>query len=113
MVQQLVQGCEGCVFVYDVSNRASFERLADIHKIVRCVLTVPASMAPKPVMVVANKTDLPKTTWAVAKAEGNEFAERIGATFVETSAKWDSGVDEMVVEIVNGVLLSRITAQSK
>jgi GTPase SAR1 family protein len=113
MMQQLVRDCDGCVFVYDVSNRASFEKLADIHKVVLGVLTVPASRAPKPAIVVANKADLPKTTWVVATVEGNEFAEQIGAKFVETSAKLGSGVNEMAVEIANGVLLGRITSQDQ
>jgi len=110
-MQQLVRDCEGCVFVYDVSNRVSFEKLADIYKVVRGVLTAPASKALKPAMVVANKTDLPKAAWEVAAAEGIRFAEQIGATFVETSAKLGSGVDEMAVGIANGVLLGRIMAR--
>jgi len=111
MMQQLVRDCDGCVFVYDVSNRASFEKLADIYEVVRGVLAAPASKAPKPAVVVANKTDLPRTAWEVAAAEGIRFAEQIGATFAEASAKLGSGVDEIAVEMANGVLLGRVMAQ--
>ena len=70
-----------CVFVYDISNRVTFEQLDFWVKKVDEILGNNPILA-----VVANKSDLKEE---VKKKEGEEYSEKIGAFFYQTSAKAD------------------------
>ena len=74
------------IFVYDITNRATFESLKYWKKIIDDVL------GSTPVFgVVANKNDL-YLDEKVKEEEGEEYAKSIGAKFLYTSAKNESGV---------------------
>ena len=74
------------IFVYDITNRTSFESLKYWKKIIDEVL------GSTPVFgVVANKNDL-YLDEKVKEEEGEEYANSIGAKFLYTSAKNESGV---------------------
>ena len=69
------------VFVYDITNRLSYNSLTFWKKIIDEVL------GPTPILgVVGNKKDL-YLDEKVKEEEGEEFANKIGAQFLVTSAK--------------------------
>ena len=70
-----------CIFVYDINNRITFEELDFWVKTVNGILGNDPILA-----VVANKSDLKEN---VTKKEGEEYAQKIGAFFYQTSAKND------------------------
>ena len=70
-----------CVFVYDVNNKATFKELDFWVKTVEDILGKDPILA-----VVGNKSDLKEE---VKKNEGEEYAKKIGAFFLQTSAKND------------------------
>lgn len=115
---QVVRDSNACLFVYDMSNRPSFETLSKFHEAVQAELSTLQPTSPsadtdckrKPILVVANKIDLPPANWAIAKSEGRDFAARIGATYLETSAKADLKVSEMAAKAMSCGLIHRAEA---
>lgn len=88
MHQSLFKSCEGLVIVYAINERSSFEQLTSLQDL--WVHTVQNMR--KPILLVGNKLDM-ESERAISKAEGKGFADKIGADFIETSAKLDTNVD--------------------
>jgi small GTP-binding protein len=85
------RGSHGAMAVFDVTRRASMDRLTDWIERVQSILGV------LPMVVVGNKTDLrdPKAgDSSILKKEGQEFASKYKSPYLETSAKDNSGVAE-------------------
>lgn len=82
------RGAEGCLLVYDVSDRRSF---TDLH----IWLDDLKQWAEEDVviMVVGNKIDTPETR-EVTRQEGQEWAEEHGLLYFETSAKTGEGIEQ-------------------
>jgi len=88
-----------CIFVYDNTNRKTFEDL-DFW-----VKTVDELLGKEPILgVVANKTDL-VSKQKVEENEGKEYAKKIGALFYKTSAKEDKdGFSNFINQLVEEYL---------
>jgi small GTP-binding protein len=72
-----------CIFVYDNTDRKTFE---DLNFWVK---TVDELLGKEPILgIVANKSDLILKE-KVQESEGKEYAKKIGASFYKTSAKED------------------------
>ncbi|CAD5116361.1 DgyrCDS5260 [Dimorphilus gyrociliatus] len=92
------RGAQGVILVYDVSNRASFDRLeawlseletfSTKHDIVK--------------MLVGNKVDHPQKL--VSRDEGLKFARKHHMLFIESSAKTKEGVQCAFEELVEKIL---------
>ena len=97
------------IFVYDITNRASFESLKYWNK------TIEEILGQDPVFgIVGNKVDL-YLQEKVKQNEGEQFAESIGAKFKLTSAKNDpKSISDFIVELLeeyeikNGICTERI-----
>lgn len=92
------RGGHGIVFVYDTTNRASFDNLkswlaeADVYTTRQAIK-----------MLVGNKID--KTAErVVSKAEGMAFARTHSMLFIEASAKTSEGVQQAFDELCQKVL---------
>lgn len=91
------RGTIGCLMVYDVTNKTSFESLNfwidDLKKYCdpNTVITL-----------VGNKTDL-ETNREVSVVEGQEFAEKHGISFFETSAKTGNKVSDCFMDAVEKI----------
>ncbi|WFD36457.1 hypothetical protein MCUN1_003336 [Malassezia cuniculi] len=81
------KGSAGCLLVYDVSERSSFEHLPSWLKDVRDQAEEGATVA-----LVGNMADLPEERRQVTQEEGAAFAEEHGLLFYETSAKTGANV---------------------
>ena len=79
------RGSSGGVLVYDVTRRRTFlvlqEWLDELEKAVGKQI---------PLVLVANKTDLPDRV--IEPAEGKEFAAKHGMPYLESSAKTGEGI---------------------
>ncbi|KAH9007620.1 P-loop containing nucleoside triphosphate hydrolase protein [Lactarius deliciosus] len=82
------RGAAGCLLVYDVTSRPSFEHartwLADVRAHADPHLTC---------ILVGNKSDLAQERRQVPADEGTRWAEEEGLLFVEASAKSGANVD--------------------
>mmetsp|Transcript_39198 Transcript_39198/g.103724 ORF Transcript_39198/g.103724 Transcript_39198/m.103724 type:complete len:117 (+) Transcript_39198:420-770(+) len=83
----------GIIFVYDVTNEASFR---NIEEWVRNVEKHAAPNVNK--ILIGNKCDL-KSQRRVTEEEGKKLAERMKMTFFETSAASSGNVDQAFLEL--------------
>nr|KXH71631.1 MAG: hypothetical protein AM324_08355 [Candidatus Thorarchaeota archaeon SMTZ1-83] len=86
------RGSNGGLLVYDVSRRRTFmlleEWLEELHKAIQKDI---------PLVLVANKTDLPDRV--VEPSEGREFADAHGMPYVESSAKTGEGIVDIFAHL--------------
>lgn len=93
------RGSIGTLFVYDITNRESFDNLHKWMKDAR-LLTAPHSIF----VLIGNKADQAEHMRAVSKEEGEEFAKVNDMLFVEASAKTGAKVEETFLELAERVL---------
>jgi len=95
------RGAHGIIFVYDVTNNASFEEVKNWLK--NSSIHVGESCKR---MLIGNKTDLEEKR-VVEYYRAKEFADANGMNFMETSAKnatnIDSAFETLVIEIINSI----------
>ncbi|SCV03307.1 LAMI_0H07118g1_1 [Lachancea mirantina] len=102
-----LNGIQGIMIVYSCVNRASF----DVVSVIRDKVNDQLEFRDIATLVVANKIDLRDAKsggWSggnerVTEQEGRRLAERLGAGFVECSAKYDTGVDKAFEKMVRRV----------
>lgn len=87
------------IFVYDVSNRETFESLRD-GWLKEFAMYSTRSAAVK--MVVGNKVDIDDRQ--VSRVEGLAFARQQSTLFVESSAKTSAGVQQTFEELLRKIL---------
>ena len=96
------RGSSGGILVYDVTRRRTFivleEWLNELEKAVGKKI---------PLVLVANKTDLPDRV--VEPAEGKEFADKHNMPYLESSAKTGEGIVDIFEELA-GILVEKRTA---
>ncbi|MFX1580044.1 MAG: Rab family GTPase, partial [Promethearchaeota archaeon] len=81
------RGSRGVIYMYDVTRPKSLEELWAWKK------EVDSQLKGIKTLVVANKTDLDKER-KVSREEGEEFAKKFLADYMETSVKLNKGVDD-------------------
>lgn len=95
-------GYHGYVLVYSISSQRSLDTLKGIHeKLLN--LTVNTNI---PRVLVGNKTDLARHAREVSMEEGQALAAEWGCAFVECSAKWNQGVDEVFQTLLDEIEVS-------
>lgn len=82
---------DGIIFVYDVTNKMSFDKVANWEKEIEDV-AVDEILSSANMLLVGNKSDLASKK-TVSCAGANELADLFGMQFVETSAKKTKNVD--------------------
>ncbi|OSD00417.1 ras-domain-containing protein [Trametes coccinea BRFM310] len=92
------RGAQGIILVYDVANRESFEALPKWFSELE---TYVSGSVVK--IIVGNKVDK-EYSRQVPTAEGEAFAKRMGALFIEASAKTAVGVEEAFRDVVERIL---------
>lgn len=81
MVSSYYKSCHAVLFVYDITNRASFQHLTNWLAEARTYCDHDVSF-----MIVGNKSDL-EYERRVALKEANSFASKMGVSYMEVSAK--------------------------
>ncbi len=80
-------GARGVIYMFDVTRPESLEELWAWKK------EVDSQLKGAKVLVVGNKTDLDKER-RISKEEGEAFAKKFLADYMETSVKLNKGVDD-------------------
>mmetsp|Transcript_25744 Transcript_25744/g.42045 ORF Transcript_25744/g.42045 Transcript_25744/m.42045 type:complete len:218 (+) Transcript_25744:33-686(+) len=78
-----------CIYVYDVTNKKSFEYIKDLILRQRETLKKERSQVPM-MMVLANKID--SDSHAVAYEDGHDFCTKMGILFYQVSVAKDTGI---------------------
>lgn len=89
-----MQNKDALILAYSVEKKENFHALEKFYQNVKNY--DPNNVTPK--MVIANKVDLRRRM--VTTEEGNAFAESIGARYFETSAKMNTNINEMFVQLI-------------
>jgi len=92
------KGAHGCILVYDITDRQSFQ---DIENWLGEVRQHASANIVK--ILVGNKCDM-KDQRQVSYQEGKEFAESLGMQFLETSAKDKINIDEAFMTLTKAIL---------
>ncbi|MFX0108222.1 MAG: Rab family GTPase [Candidatus Hodarchaeota archaeon] len=94
------RGSNGGLLVYDVSRRRTFMLLDEwLEELKRAI------GKDIPLVLVANKTDLPDRV--VEPSEGREYADAHGMPYVESSAKTGEGVVDIFEQLGNTLVRQR------
>ena len=118
---RMVRHCEVCVFVYDVTNRSSFEELRGYYQNFYIERSLDGSRDSYPApsdpprgrfrglfFVIANRIDSDVHDWTVSPQEGEDFSAAIGAVFLQMAPKTGEGMGpEVLADIARLVLLRR------
>ena len=114
----LVRHTEVCMFVYDITNRASFDLVRRHHDNFLVVRSRRGSQLgrspPRPpfrglFFVIAHEIDKGEAEWQVSLQEGEELSAAMGAFFLQMSARTGEGANqEVLADIASLVLLRRI-----
>ncbi|MHA1959675.1 MAG: Rab family GTPase [Candidatus Thorarchaeota archaeon] len=98
------RGASGGLLVYDVSRKRTFIVLDEwLDELTRAI------NKEIPLVLVANKTDLPDRV--VEPAEGMEYARGKNMPYVESSAKTGEGIIDIFEELAKDLVASRRKAQ--
>ena len=100
LTSSFYRGAHGCVLVYDVTNRTTFEALREVW-----LQEVEKYSTKEDVvkMVVGNKVDLQEER-EVSNEEALAFAKEKQTLYVESSAKNGTGVQQCFEELVRKIL---------
>lgn len=92
-------GSQGCVIVFDLSNRTSFESLQ------KWIDEIKNHLPNTVIAIIGNKVDLPDRR--IEYEESKKFADKNNFAYFETSAKEGTGInavfDYMTLEILNKI----------
>ncbi len=98
------RGSSGGILVYDVTRRRTFivleEWLEELERAVGKKI---------PLVLVANKTDLPDRV--VEPAEGREFADKHNMPYLESSAKTGEGIVDIFEELAQTLVEKRASSE--
>ncbi|XP_063724702.1 ras-related protein Rab-18A-like [Symsagittifera roscoffensis] len=92
------RGAQGCILVYDVTSRSSFDQLGVWLR----ELDMYSTHSNVVKMLVGNKTD--KSDREVSREEGLNYAKKHSMLFIEASAKTREGVQCAFEELVDKII---------
>ena len=95
---QYIKNTHGIIFVYDITNRVSFNQLSTWIKVANSKINLDEI----PVTILGNKLDL-NNERIVNTEEGEKFAKNLSGSFFETSAKDGTNVDKAFDELINKI----------
>lgn len=92
-----LEGANGALVIYDVTNKKSFEKLQD------WIESFKNSRGDEPILLIGNKVDL-EDKIVVGKGEGEEFANKHNMDFLITSAKTGRNVEDAFENLILTIL---------
>lgn len=101
------RGAHGIVLVYDVTDEESFSNVKQWMQEVDRYASDNVSR-----IIVGNKIDK-STSRAIEQKDAEEYADSVGLTAVETSAKTNEGVEQMFTQLAKMILAHPETAHRK
>jgi GTPase KRas protein len=108
--EQLIRDGDGCILIYSVASRLSFERIEISYQLMNRVNRASCGGQHPPVfLLVGNKSDIDCDIGTtdlereISYEEGAQLAERFGCDFMETSAKTGQNVEDMFIHMVRAL----------
>jgi GTPase KRas protein len=98
MREQYMRSGEGFILVYAINARPSFEEIQTFYQQILRVKDTDSI----PLTLVGNKCDM-ENEREISTAEGKEMARKMGAKFVESSARYRINVDEAYYSLVRSI----------
>ncbi|GAA5833420.1 hypothetical protein JCM3766R1_005496 [Sporobolomyces carnicolor] len=95
------RGSSGCIIVYDITSRRSFENLSSWLSDARALASPDLE-----VVIVGNKSDRPEEDRQVPFLEASRWAQDHGALFVEASSKTGENVEQPFLLLARSLLLA-------
>mmetsp|Transcript_2143 Transcript_2143/g.4578 ORF Transcript_2143/g.4578 Transcript_2143/m.4578 type:complete len:235 (+) Transcript_2143:60-764(+) len=92
---------KGAILVYDITDRPSFDRVRRWTKELRKMVGDSTKIS---ITIVGNKLDLERQSRAVDSEEAQKYAQSVGASCLEVSAKTGSGVEDVFVQLTKKML---------
>lgn len=108
LAKSYVRGANGCVLLFDVTNRVTFEVVSEWVRIYRDYTG--AQTEADNIVLAGNKTDL-EASRQVTREEAEQKAREMGALYFETSAKTGADVDAAFLALAKGMLKSKPAGQ--
>lgn len=128
LIEPDVRYSDATIIVYDVTDRHSFKAVPVFHRMARTACGVEnrrrshlvfssfrrlpdIPSARKPIIIMANKCDMPEKDWAVTREEGQRLATLDKATiFMEVSAKTGLGLQKVntLSKILDQIYLAQV-----
>ncbi len=101
-----MQKKDGYVIVYSIGERFTFEHMKETRDdILRCNhQRVVEDGVNLPIVIIGNKSDLPKEQRKISFQEGFEYAQSNNCLFFETSAKLGENIQEPFEELVQTMI---------
>ena len=96
-----LEGARGCVMVFDLTNRQTFEHLDGWYS------DLQQNCGSVPCILVGNKADLSQMR-QVSSEEGKKKAEKLGLMYLESSAKDGTEVDDVFKNVTNQMIAKYI-----
>nr|XP_002121901.1 ras-related protein O-RAL isoform X2 [Ciona intestinalis] len=91
---------EGFLCVFSITDSSSFDDTQDFREQILRVKGVDSTTAGSiPFLLVGNKSDL-ETNRQVSQADAQQFADKMGVQYVETSAKTRNNVDKVFYDLM-------------
>uniref|UniRef100_A0A7S2H2U8 Ras-related protein Rab-21 n=1 Tax=Helicotheca tamesis TaxID=374047 RepID=A0A7S2H2U8_9STRA len=95
---------DGAILVYDITDLQSFDRVQMWTKELRKMVGTEDVIS---LIIVGNKVDLAKTKRSVKMEDAKNYADSVGAMYMETSAKSGLGVDEVFLKLTRRMMERR------
>ncbi|XP_026883390.1 ras-related protein Rab-21-like [Electrophorus electricus] len=95
----------GAVLIYDITDEESFQKVKSWVKELRRILGNEVCLC-----IVGNKTDLDKDR-NVSSEDGERFADAVGAKHFETSAKLNTGIDELFLSLCKRMMEAAVVEE--
>ncbi|TFG01113.1 MAG: GTP-binding protein [Promethearchaeota archaeon] len=92
-----LEGANGALVIYDVTNRKTFEKLDDWLK------SFTEARGEQPLLLIGNKADL-KGKIEIEEKEGKDYAEKNNMAFLLTSAKTGMNVEDAFKDLIENIL---------
>lgn len=109
LLPQYMRTGQGFLLVFDLTNRATFDNLANFAEQISRVKDCDLASKRIPLVVVGNKSDLEHQR-GVTTNEARAWAHSIGAGYVEASARLRTNVDEAFHQLVREIKRTSVAA---
>ena len=100
MREQYMKTGQGFLLVFSVTSRSSFDEISVLHQ---QIMRAKNNDSNYPILLVGNKCDL-EDQREVPKEEGTRLANRLNLTYIETSAKTRTNVEESFTMLASRIL---------
>ena len=108
LAKSYVRGAHGCILLFDVSNRASFEVIGEWARLYRDYTG--GQTAAENLVLAGNKADLEERQ--VDRQEAEAQAKKLRALYFETSAKTGAEVDSAFLGLARQMLQTKPAGQT-